>query len=566
MDAEVSAGISEDAKGLEPRLDSYVTLHRRARPTQLALIEHNTGAHVTWAEFDRAVDAFAAKLLSLGLRRGDVVATTLPFTKEHVYLQYACFRVGVIIAPLDLRLRAAEILTAFGKIHPRAYFFLGNTPKVDFRPIIREVMAGAPDVEHWVQFQQEMDGVLPGAVHVKTFAADLKVRYLLSKLTGSVRRASRAVDKRDPALIIFTTGSTGAPKAALLCHENILLQNAAVARSFGVTSKDRMLVNLPPSHVGGQTEQLMTIIYGGGVTVLLHVFDAAESLAAVAAHKVTLLGQIPALFAMQWRLPNYADYDLSSLRFAIYGGQGVDRPFLERLVAMAHLPGTGLGLTETAGFCTYTPVGWGLEEIASGVGYAAPTCPMTVREPMREDGFAGPEKAPGETGELCFSGPQIFLGYLNDEEATRKTISRDGFLYTGDLGWVDDTGVHFAGRSKFVIKPRGYQVFPGEVETFIAHAFPEDVALVGVIGVPHAIWSEGIVAFVELRPGATLDRAALDARLKDIAAYKRPAHVVFVGEGELPLNRVAKLDYLSLRARAKEEVDALQQGGGWDAN
>jgi len=565
MDAKLSAAITEAAARLEPRLDSYVAMHRRARPTQLAVIEHDTGAHLTWAELDRAVDAFAAKLLSVGLRRGDVVASTLPFTKEHLFLQYACFRVGVIIAPLDLRLKAGEILTAFEKIRPRAYFFLGKTPKVDFRPIMREVMEKAPWVERYVQFQQELDGVLPGAIHVKRFAADVKRRYILSKLTGSVRRASRAVGTRDPALIIFTTGSTGAPKPALLCHENILLQNVALAEAFGFTAQDRMLVNLPPSHVGGQTEQLMTCVYGGGVTVLLHVFDAEKSLQAIEERKVTLLGQIPALFAMQWRLPNYGDYDLSSLRFAIYGGQAVDRPFLERLEAMARFPGTGLGLTETAGFCTYTTVGWKLEEIAAGVGFPAPICPLTVREPMREDGSAGAEKAPGETGELCFSGPQVFLGYMNDEAATRKTISSDGYLYTGDLGFVDDQGLHFAGRSKFVIKPRGYQVFPGEVEGFIAQAFREDVALVGVVGVSHAVWSEGIVAFVEVREGRSVDRAALDARLKDIAAYKRPAHVVFVAEGELPLNRVAKLDYLALRQRAQREVDAQRAAGGWDA-
>lgn len=566
MDQKLSAACMKEAGRLQPRLDSYVALHKRARPDGLALVEHDTGARVSWADFDRAVDAFAAKLLAIGLRKGDVIATTLPFSKEHVFLQYACFRVGVIIAPLDLRLKAAEILTAFEKIRPRAYFFLGETPRVDFRPIVKEVMAGAPWCSHWVQFQQAMDGVLPGAQHVKAFAADLKRRYLVSKLTGSVRRASRAVDRRDPALIIFTTGSTGAPKAALLCHENILLQNATLALAFELTAADRMLVNLPPSHVGGQTEQLMTSVYGGGVSVLLHVFDAAKSLAAVAEHQVTLLGQIPALFAMQWRLPDYADYDLSSLRFAIYGGQSVDRPFLERLEAMAHQMGTGLGLTETAGFCTYTPVGWGFAEIAAGVGFAAPTCPVSVRAPMHADGRAGDEKAAGETGELCFSGPQVFLGYLNDAEATRRTISRDGLLYTGDLGWVDDTGVHFAGRSKFVIKPRGYQVFPGEVENFIAHAFPDEVALVGVIGAHHAVWSEGIVAFVELRAGASLDRVAIDQRLKDIAAYKRPAHVVFVGEGELPLNRVAKLDYLTLGERARAEVEALRQRGDWDAS
>jgi len=562
---EKRAACTHAAAKLLPKLDDYVALHARQRPRDLALIEHETGATVTWAALDRAVDAFAAKLVALGFRKGDVIATTLPFMKEHVFLEYACFKIGVMIAPLDLRLRAHEVIEAFARVRPKAYFFLGVTPKMDFRPMVAEVMRAAPYCRHWIQFQLQPDGVLPGAVHAKSWARDLPLRYLLSRVTGAVRRAAQRVDKRDPALIIFTTGSTGAPKPALLCHENILLQNAVTAISFGLTSKDRMMVNLPTSHVGGQTEQLMTSIYGGGPAVLLHIFDAEKTLEAIAAHKVTLLGQIPALFAMQWRLPNFADYDTSSLRLAVYSGQGVDRPFLERLKAMARTIGTGLGLTETAGFCTYTPITWGADELAQSAGFPAVTCPLTIRRPMRADGFAGDPAAPGDVGELCFAGPQIFVGYLNDEEATRRTISKDGWLYTGDLGTLDEGGLRFVGRSKFVIKPRGYQVFPGEIESFITDTFADQVVRTGVVGVPHEVWTEGIVAFVELKREGALDRATLDHRLKEIAAYKRPAHIVFVGAGELPLNRVAKIDYLVLRERALAEVKTLRAQGGWDA-
>lgn len=545
-------------------LDDYVAHWARLAPERVALVEHDTGETVTWKAFDRAVSAFAAKLLSLGLGKGDVVATSLPFMKEHVYLEYACFRIGVIVAPLDLRLKAAEILEAFSKISPKAYFFLGQTPRADFRPIVEEVMAGAPTVRTWVQFQASGDGILPGAEHVKHFARDLPRRYLFSKLGGSVRRAHRAVGARDPALIIFTTGSTGRPKAAMLSHENVLVQNIGLTVGFGLQETDRMLVNLPPSHVGGQTEQLMTTIYGGGTAVLLHVFDAAASLKAMEDHAVTLCGQIPALFNLEWRLPDFDRYDLSSLRFALYGGQAVDRPFLERLAAMADQMGTGLGLTETAGFCTFTPPEWTVDEVEGSIGYDSPLCPVSIREPMCSDGRAGEEKGEGEVGEICFRGPQIFLGYMNDEEATRKTVSSDGWCYTGDLGTYDGRGLHFAGRAKFVIKPKGYQVFPGEVEAFITAAFADRVSATGCVGVPHGVWGEAILAFVELKPGAEVEPAELDARLRQIAAYKRPAHVVFLAPGEMPLNRVAKIDYLALRERALAEVDRLRDAGRWD--
>ena len=301
--AKKRAMCTREAATLLPRLHDYVAHHAAQRPRDLALIEHETGATVSWSALSRAVDAFAAKLLAMGLEKGDVVATTLPFMKEHVYLEYACFKIGVIVAPLDLRLRTSEILEAFAKVRPKAYFFLGVTPKMDFRPMVAEVMKHTTGCQHWIQFQLGADGVLPGAQHAKAFAKDIPWRYLLSLATGTVRRAARQVDRRDPALIIFTTGSTGAPKPALLCHENILLQNAATAISFDLTAADRMMVNLPTSHVGGQTEQLMTSIYGGGPAVLLHIFDAEKTLEAIAAHRVTILGQIPALFAIGCRWP-----------------------------------------------------------------------------------------------------------------------------------------------------------------------------------------------------------------------------------------------------------------------
>ncbi|HOX43102.1 MAG TPA: class I adenylate-forming enzyme family protein [Myxococcota bacterium] len=552
-------------EALLPRLDDYVRAHARARPDDLALIEHDTGAEITWRRFETAVEAFAAKLLAVGLRKGDVLATSLPMLKEHVFLEYAAFRVGVLVAPLDLRLKAAEVLEAFRKISPRAYFFLGETPRADFRPIVREVMAGSPSCRLWVQFQPSPEGLLPGAQHVTTFARDLKRRYLISRLTGSVRRAARRVGKRDPALIIFTTGSTGSPKPALLCHESILLQNIGLGVGFGFTPRDRMLVNLPPSHVGGQTEQLMTTLFMGGTAVLLHVFDARKSLEAIQRHKVSLCGQIPALFNLEWRLPDYASFDLSSLRFAIYGGQAVDRQFLERLHAMAPTMGTGLGLTETSGFCTYTPLDWQVGEIADSIGYDLPLCPLSIRAPMAPDGRAGAELPAGQVGEVCFRGPQVFLGYLNDEAATRRAISSDGFLYTGDLGAYDGRGLRFAGRSKFVLKPKGYQVFPGEVESFLLAGFPGRVQGAGCVGVAHGVFSEGIVAFLELAPGAALTAAEVEAYLAGIAAYKRPSHLVFLRPGELPLNRVAKVDYLALTERARAEVQALRARGGWDA-
>jgi acyl-CoA synthetase (AMP-forming)/AMP-acid ligase II len=312
------------------------------------------------------------------------------------------------------------------------------------------------------------------------------------------------------------------------------------------------------------TEQLATSIYGGGRSVILHIFDPAKTLDAVQKHKVTILGQIPALFAMQWRLPSYDEYDLSSLRFALYGGQAVTRQFLEKLSTMAPEFGTGLGLTESAGFVSYTPLGGTVDDVMASVGFDLPICPISIREPMKKDGAAGDGKEPGEVGEICFKGPQVFLGYLGDEESTKKTVSTDGYCYTGDLGSYDTKGLHFAGRAKLLIKPKGHNVFPTEVEDFLEQKLEGKVGMVACVGVPHDVFIEGIMAFVEKAKGAEVSVDELAAAAKDMAAFKRPSHFEILEPGEIPLNRVQKTDYMELRQRGRQIAEKLRAEGSWD--
>lgn len=544
----------------------YVAKYGKEKPKEIAIIEHNTGETILWKQFNTAVDAFSAKLLSIGLKKGDIIATSLPLLKEHIYLMYACYRIGLIVAPLDLRLKTKEILYCLDKIKPKAYFFLGKTPVADFRPMIRDVMGLCPFVKHWIQFQKEQDLIIDGAVGIADFTKDIKKVFIFSKLIGSVRKARRLVGKRDACLIIFTTGSTGSPKPALLCHENILVQNIGLAVGFDLKEGDRMLINLPPSHVGCVTEQLATTIFGGGTLVILHIFDAEKSLEAIQSHRVTTLGQIPALFNMEWRLPSYGTYDLSNLRFAIYGGQAVSREFLEKMSTMAPQIGTGLGLTETAGFCTYTKYDATVDDLVKGIGYDSPLCPISIRNPMNDDGTAGAEKAPNEIGEICFSGPQIFLGYLDDPENTSKTITKDGVCYTGDLGYYDEDGLHFSGRSKLVIKPKGYQVYPEDVENHIAGNLKGKVSSVACVGVEHNVFSEAIMVFVDPMEGESVTQETVMEAASDMASYARPSHVVVLKSGEMPLNsRVAKTDYMILKDMARDLAQKLRGEGKWDS-
>jgi acyl-CoA synthetase (AMP-forming)/AMP-acid ligase II len=464
----------------------------------------------------------------------------------------------VIHAPLDLRLQPAEVVRCLETIRPRGFAFPGQMRGVDFRALGLAVVRHCPFVVHLIQFSPPEETM----EQAESFYTLTEGRQPMG-LEEAHREAMAAVTPDDGALVIFTTGSTGAPKPALLSHRNITCQNFCLGAAFGFDRHTRLLVNLPPSHVGGQTEALMTTLFCGGTAVLLEAFDPARSLEAVARHRVNLVGQIPAMFHFEWRLADYDSYDLTSLEAAIYGGQQVAPAFLEKLAAMAPRIGTGLGLTETAGFCTYTPRDATAEDLPASLGHPAPLYPMSIRQPMREDGRAGDALPDGETGHICFCGPQTFLGYVNDPAATARTISSDGWLYTGDMGFRDARGLHFSGRAKWVIKSRGYQVFPMEIEDHLC-GLQDKVAQAGVVGVPHAVFSEGVVAFVEKKPGAALEIAELKRHARGMASYMRPLHYVLLEAGQMPLNRVAKIDYLRLEELALAEVAQLRARRRWD--
>jgi acyl-CoA synthetase (AMP-forming)/AMP-acid ligase II len=509
----------------------------------------------------------AFKLYNMGFRKGDICVTSLPYLDKHIFLGYACAKLGVMWTPLDLRLKPPEIMRCLEILKDKAkmYCHLGKTAAANFGMIGAAVRKNSPWLKYVVQFSDPDDryrkGILPAYEIADEAEKEYKEAMQNSDSMNDYREECAKVGGKDPVMIVFTTGSTGFPKPAMLKNEGIICQNMCLAKAFGLEKTDIMIVNLPPSHVGGTTEQFCTTLFGGGTNIVLHIFDAEKTLDAVQKYNATVMGQIPALYAMEWRLPNYPDYDLSSLRFVICAGQSVDRPFLEKLRKMAPQIGGGLGLTETSGFCSYITVKENWEDFVTALGTDFPIYPMSIRKSMNADGTAGEELPKGEIGEICYKGPQTFLGYFGKEEETKKTLSKDGYLYTGDMGYIAEDGLHLEGRRKFLIKPKGYQVFPPEVEAYIAEM--EKVESVAIVGAKHEVFTEGIIAYIKVNEGETLTKEEVMEHCKGIAAYKRPSLIVFIDE--FPLNRVAKTDYVSLKDRVPEDIEKAREEGGWDA-
>ena len=554
-------------------LHGVVAKWAKAKPDAPALLSADGNRAVTWSDFDRLTTALARELLRLGFAKGDFLVTLLPMSVDHVLLEYSCFKIGVIVAPLDLRLSSDEVIRALETLRPRGFAGLGVKAPFDFRPMWRAVRARCPWIQHSITV--DLDEAIPGTQSFASIAepawravidASPETGEDSAALAGIASSISSSLTEDDGALVIFTTGSTGSPKPALLSHRNITVQNMCMCGAFfGGDRGSRILVNLPASHVGGQTEALMSIFFGGGTAVLLEVFDAGRSLRAITQHQVEILGQIPAMFNLEWMLKDYNRHDLSSLKFAAYGGHSVSRPFVDQLAKMAPVIGTGLGLTETAGFCTYIQASAdGREKILAGLGDDMPIYPCTIRQPMRADGNAGDELTSGEIGHVCFRGPQTFLGYVNDPAATARAISRDGFLYTGDLGYKDAAGLHLTGRDKWVIKSLGYQVFPGDVEKHIC-SLAGKVANCVVVGVAHEVVSEAPVAVVEKKPGVELSRRELDRHARSLPSYMRPRHWIVLEAGQMPLNHVVKPDYLRAQEMARQEIAKLRARGEWDS-
>ncbi len=556
-----------------PLVADYVKKWAAITPDNIALMSADSGVTYTYKEFDRMITLYALRLREMGIKKGDVIAVQWLSTPEFFMLTYACATVGAIIAPLDIRLQVSEVIRDMNKITPAAFFCMGKTPLRDFTEVSAAVSGEVKTLKYIIQ---HTPGAPEEAVSgdVKKFNDLFNMDALESlendsALTEGLLNEYRNLGKRDPHIIIFTTGTTGFPKAALICNENTITNNAVFSREVGLWgSASRYLNSMPTSHVAGTCQGPMTVWFTGGTVVTVNVYQPELILKYIEKYRPTWWGGVPTMFHMMWQMPSYKDYDLSSLLYVLYGGSAVDTAFLKDMEKMAPSFGTALGMTECAGYFTATPKAIPIEEMAGQVGQVFPElAPVTIRKPMNEDGTAGEEMAPGEVGEICVHGPIVFLGYYNDPEASSAMISKEGILYTGDMGYFHDFGAYkglkFSGRRKFVIKPKGYLVFPDEVGDFITKHPKVGQAL--VVGVPHRTNVDGVFAFVKPKQGESVTAEEVMEYCKGLAGYKRPVHIeVWPAEKIFHVNRVGKIDVQAMINEAEPVVERLKSEGKWD--
>jgi fatty-acyl-CoA synthase len=478
------------------------------------------GATWTYAEMQRRIDRLAAALRANGVCRGDRVGFLGLNQPAFLETLFAAARLGAAFVPLNFRLSGPEL--AYIINDAGVHTLVVDAPH---RAVIDGMRAELPCRRLWSADQ--------GVERWPAVSSLLAAHEPLA--------AGEPVTEDEVAIIMYTSGTTGRPKGAMLTHGNLWWNNVNALLTLDILEDDVSLVVAPLFHIGGLNVTTLVTWQKGGHLVLHRTFDPQRFLEDVATHRVTSTFTVPAMLLFASQQPNFASADLSSLRLVVCGGAPVPEPLI-RLYAERGVPiNQGYGLTETAPLLTVLTSEWGVAKIGS----AGRTSLFTEVRLVDADGRR--ITTPGEKGEVVARGPNVMKGYWNKPEATAAAIDAEGWFHTGDVGYVDDDGFLFiADRLKDMVISGGENVYPAEVES-VLYEHPA-VAEVAVIGVPDEKWGEAVVAVVALKPGATLDLEALRAfATEKLARYKLPRRLEIVSA--LPRNPAGKVLKFELRGR-----------------
>jgi len=471
-------------------LDRWIRDRARTTPERVAI--DFLGVETTYRELDERSERLAAGLLEAGLVPGDRVATLTGSSPEHVVVFFACAKAGLILLPLNWRLTNAELAYQLADAEPAV--LLASTELAETAASLHERSAGLEDLV----FQKRK--VLP------------------------------PVGDDDGLLLVYTSGTTGRPKGAVLTHANCFWTNLSFDRVAGVGDEDVVLQVLPQFHVGGWNVQPLLAWWKGARVVLEPSFEPGRALALIGEKRVTTMMGVPATYLFLAQEPGFADADLSSLRRAVVGGAPMPEPLLE----LWHERGVeivqGYGLTEAAPNVLCLPP----EDAARKRGFAGKPYPH-VDVALRDPESGSLVKGAGE-GELVVRGPNVFAGYWRNPDATAAAFV-DGWLLTGDIAAHDEEGDYrIVGRLKDMVISGGENVYPAEIES-VLHEHPV-VAEAAVLGVPDERWGEACAAFVVLAAEASETELLAFCRER-LAKFKVPREIRFVEE--LPRNAMGKI-------------------------
>jgi fatty-acyl-CoA synthase len=510
--------------------DSLHTLGRwtsdRAVATPDRIAVDDRGVQLSYRALDARATALAEALRTAGFGIGDRIATVTGNSSDQVVLFFACAKAGVVLVPLSWRLSPVELASHLTASRPALL-------------LVEDEFTSLADAAYAL--------LVDGPPRSTLGARGIESRVPPAR-GGSTER--RAVRDDDPLLLIFTAGTLGTPKGAILSHANCFWTNLALSRTAELTSADVVLAVMPQYHVGGWNIQPLLAWWVGATVVLERTFDAGRVLQLIPDRGITTMMGVPANYLFLAEHPDFAGTSLGALRHAIVGGASMPEPLLRTWHSRGVALTQGYGLTEASPNVLCLPD----EDARTKVGLAGKPYPhveVAVADPVTGEQFSG-----AATGELLVRGPSVFSGYFEQPDETALAL-RSGWLHTGDLVERDSDGYYrVIDRIKDIYISGGESIAPAEIESVLfGHPAVADAA---VIGVPDERWGEVGVAYIVARRGVATDAEDLTAWLRErIARFKVPHGIRFVDSiprsaANKILRRSLYADYLSTAPSNRE--------------
>jgi fatty-acyl-CoA synthase len=521
---------------------------------ELALISVAQGIRWSWRQLAHRADELAAGLLGLGLQPGDRIGVWAPNCAEWTLTQFAAARAGLILVTINPAYRRSEVEYTLNKVGVKALVAAERYKASDYVGMIEDL---APEVA----------ASTPGALACAAMPA-LKV---LIKIGGGARPGWLALDHivdrgrqgdlagvaaigrrlraRDAINIQFTSGTTGSPKGATLSHRNILNNGYFVGAAMGLKADDRLCLPVPLYHCFGMVMgNLACLAHGAAMVYPSPTFDASAALASVEAEACTGLYGVPTMFIAMLGAPDFARYDLTSLRTGCMAGAPCPVEVMKQVIARLHMRDVTIayGMTETSPVSFQTSPRDSLARRVSTIGRVQPHLEVKIIDEH------GAIVGRGKPGEVCTRGYSVMLGYWDDAERTAQCLDTDGWMHTGDIGTLDAQGYgNIVGRIKDMVIRGGENLYPAEIEAFL-YRHPK-IADVQVVGLPDPRYGEELCAWIRLHPGQSADEADIRAFCEgQIAHHKIPRYMRFVDE--FPMTVTGKIQKFLIRQAMIEEL------------
>jgi fatty-acyl-CoA synthase len=487
----------------------------------------------TYAELAADVDALALGLLEMGIVKGDRVGIWAPNCAEWTLTQYATAKIGAILVNINPAYRTRELEFVLNQSGSTLLVAAERLKTSDYAAMIAEVRPHCP----------ELDAVV--------LLGSPEWHALLERGRQADRDALDAIelDTDDPINIQYTSGTTGFPKGATLSHHNILNNAFFVGELCNYTEADRICIPVPFYHCFGMVMgNLSATSHGSCMVIPAPAFDPVATLRAVQAERCTSLYGVPTMFIAELSVPDFADYDLSSLRTGIMAGSPCPVEVMKQVIERMGMAEVGIcyGMTETSPVSTQTRADDSLDRRVSTVGRVGPHLEVKVVDPE-----TGRTLSRGTPGELCTRGYSVMIGYWSQPDKTAEAVDAAHWMHTGDLAVMDSDGyLAITGRIKDMVIRGGENIYPREIEEFL-YTHP-DILDAQVIGVPDAKYGEELMAWVRLRAGVPeLTAEALRAFCSgQLAHYKIPRYVHITDE--FPMTVTGKVRKVEMRERSVE--------------